>query len=815
MHQDMLYALRAMRQNAAFTVTAVLTLALGIGANTAIFTVIRAVLLNPLPYRDPDRLVFLATSDPQRNLPETQFTQLRFAEMSAAAHSFAAVGAFGANMENVTLSGDSEPEPLKGARVSANFLEVLGKPPLVGRGFLPDENSAVMISAALWKRRFGGDPQIAGRTAMLDATAYTIAGVLPPGFEFPFPGVDVWFTRPSEWSALPSRYWGAALLKGFARLRTGTSLAQARAEMEVLSRQYNAAHPGIDRGIMQVVLLKDRLVQNVRPLLRILLGAVAFVLLIACANVASLLMARATSRGREFALRAALGARRVRLVRQLLAESLVLAFVGGAAGTLLAQWCLSALQAMDDRKLVGALYLPGRGDIRLDGTVLAFTLALSLVTGVLFGLFPSLQLSRPDLAGMLRETSAGAGRGLSGRRSSLGISPRGLLVVAQIALSVVLLIGAALLMRSIVRLRAVDPGFQAAGLVTMKVALPVTRYDTPRKRTAFFDALLQRVAAVPGVRNAAMAMSLPTTTWIRTNISRVEGAAAPDERDAASYAVWQSIAPGYFQTMQIPLRRGREFTARDNVAGAPPVIIVNESLARHLWRDYPTVNPVGRHIAEAYDKAVGWLEVVGVAADIREGGLASQASPEFYVPYAIHPPQTAYLAVRTGADPLPLVNSIRAQVSAVDREQAVSEVKTMEAVLETSLGNRPWALWLLGTFAGLALLLALVGIYGVIAYSVAQRTQEMGIRRALGAQHSDIVTLVLREGLGLTVAGTAIGMGGGLALTRVMKGLLFRTSPTDPATFAGIALLFILVAGAASYLPARRATRVDPASALR
>ena len=388
MHQDMLYALRAMRKNAAFTVTAVLTLALGIGANTAIFTVIRAVLLNPLPYRDPDRLVYLAAADPQRNQPEVQFTRLRFDEMSAAAHSFTAVGAFGANIENVTLSGDFEPEPLKGARVSTNFLDVLGTVPLVGRGFLPNENDVVMISAALWKRRFGADPRIAGKTAMLDAKAYTIAGVLPPGFEFPFAGADVWFTRPWEWSALPSRYWGAALLKGFARLRPGTTLAQARAEMEVLSRQYNAAHPGIDRGIMQVVYLKERVVRNVRPLLRILLGAVAFVLLIACANVASLLMARASSRGREFALRAALGARRVRLVRQLLAESLVLAFAGGVAGTLVAQWCLRALQSVDDSKMAGILYLPGRADIRLDATVLAFTLALSLVTGVLFGLFP-------------------------------------------------------------------------------------------------------------------------------------------------------------------------------------------------------------------------------------------------------------------------------------------------------------------------------------------------------------------------------------------------------------------------------------------
>ena len=551
-------------------------------------------------------------------------------------------------------------------------------------------------------------------------------------------------------------------------------------------------------------------------MLRILLGAVAFVLLIACANVASLLMARATARGREFALRAALGAPRSRLVRQLLAESLVLAFSGGALGTLLARWCLSAIKGVEGLSAGGSLYLPGSGDIRLDGAVLAFTLVLSVATGVLFGLFPSLQLSRPDLAAVLRESGAGAGRGISGRRGSLGISPRSLLVVAQVAMSIVLLIGAALLMQSLVRLRSVNPGFQASGLLTLKIALPTTRYDTPQKRTLFLDALLQRMGALPGVRSVATAMSLPSTNWIRTNITQVEGEASPDERDAASYAVVRSIAPGYFQTLQIPLRRGREFTARDNAPGAPPVIIVNESLARHLWRQYPGgVNPVGLHISEAFDKAAGWLEVVGVAADIHEGGLASEATPEFYLPYGLHSSQSAYLAVRASGDPFTLVNPIRRQVAAIDRDQSISEVKTMDAVLERSMGNRSWTMWLLGAFAGMALLLALIGLYGVIAYSVAQRTQELGIRRALGAQHSDILKLVLRQGLSLTIAGTILGIVGALALTRLLKGLLFEVSPTDPITFAAIAVVFIAVACTASYIPARRATRVDPTAALR
>ena len=419
--------------------------------------------------------------------------------------------------------------------------------------------------------------------------------------------------------------------------------------------------------------------------------------MIACANVASLLMARATARGREFALRAALGAGRGRLVRQLLTESLLLAIAGGALGAVVAQWCLSAIQGLNIPSLSGSLYLPGGGGMRLDGTILAFTLSLSVATGVLFGLFPSLELSRPDLAGVLRE-----GGGIAGRRSVLGVSPRALLVVAQVALSIVLLIGAALLMRSLVRLRAVDPGFQPSGLLTLKISLPVTRYDTPLKRMSFLDALLARVNALPGVRAPRTAMSLPTTTWIRTNISQVEGGRAPpDERDATSYAVVQSISPVIFRPCSIPLVRGREFTARDNVPGAAPAIIVNESLARRIWRAYPGgAAPIGRHITEAYDKAVGWLEVVGIAADIREGGLASEATPEFYIPYAVHPLQTAYLAVRTGHDPLALANAVRLQVSGIDRDQSVTEVKTMESVLERSLGNRPWTMWLLGAFAG-------------------------------------------------------------------------------------------------------------------
>ncbi len=817
--QDIAYALRTMRKNSAFALTAVLTLALGIGGNTAIFTVIRSVLLKPLEYRDPDRLVYFSIDNPRRNVQDASFTLTQFEDMKAAAKSFGGLGAYG-RPDNVTLSGAGEPEALKVARVSANFLDILGVQSILGRSFLPEEDQrgghpVVMISARLWKRKFGADPRVVGKVVTLDSTSCTIIGVLPEGFEFPFAGVDVWFTRPSEWSVLPARYWGIAILTGFGRLKPRVTLEQARAEMEVLNQQYIHAHPSIleKGGTVRVVWLRDRLVANIRPMLWTLFGAVGFVLLIACANVASLLLARAMSRSREFAVRAAIGAARGRLMRQLLIESLVLAAAGGMVGVVLAKWALKAITHVDPRSLttgVNALYLPGASDIRLDGIVLGFTIALSIATGVLFGLFPALQVSRPNLADVLRQSGAAA----AGRRGTL--NTRGLLVVGQVALSIVLLIGAALLIESFAHLHSVNPGFHQENLLTMKIALPPARYNVDQKRAAFFEQLLPRVETSPGVQAATMAMTLPTTTWIRTNITAVEGQPDPDPGDPASFGVIQSVTPDYFRTLGISLVRGREFTARDNSRGAPPVMIVNESLARRLWLEYPGgLNPIGQHVKEAYDKAVGWMEVVGIAADIHEGGLASNAVPEFYLPCVVHPPQTAYLAVRTHGDPLRFAGAIRAEVAAVDRDQAVSEVRTMEAVFEATMGQRRLTMLLLGLFAGVALLLAVIGIYGVIAYSAAQRIQEVGIRRALGAQQSDILRLMLGQGLSLAVGGVVIGIGGAFALTRVMARLLFHVSAADPATFIGIAVLFVFIALLASFIPARRAARIDPMTALR
>ena len=819
---DLLYAVRTMRRNPAFVMTAVLTLALGIGGNTAMFTVIRTVLLKPLAYRDPDRLVRVSADYPRLNAQDTTISLRRFLDMRAAARSFSGFGAFLLSPENLTLSGSGEPEALKGARVSANFLEILGVQPLLGRSFLAEEDTrggppVAMISAELWKRRFGGDPQIAGKPATLNATPHTIIGVLPAGFAFPFPGADVWAPRPSEWSWLPPRNWdGITVLIGFARLKPDVGLEQARAEMNVLNQQYAATHPAEANAKVRVAWLKDHLVANVGPMLWMLFGAVGFVLLIACANVASLLLARATSRSREFALRAALGAARGRLIRQLLAESLLLAAFGGALGVLLAQWGVSAITreiAGNWTDYSGRQLLPRAGEIRLDGLVLGFTVALSIATGILFGLFPSLRASRPDLADVLRESGADAGRGSSGRGGLLGVSARGLLVVGQVAMSIVLVIGAALLIESFARLRSVDPGFQPANLLTMKIALPPARYDTEQKKAKFFEELVQRVEAARGVREATVVMSLPTTAVLQTNV-KIEGQPPVDPREQPSVQL-QSITPGYFHTLGIPLRHGREFAARDNARGAPPVVIINESFARRFWPDYPRGrNPVGQHMGEGADK-LDSAEIVGIVADVHERGLISNARPEFYVPCAVHPPQTAYLAARTEGDPRRFVNAIRRQAPTIDPDQSVSDIRTMDEVIEASVGQRRLTMLLLALFAAVALLLAVVGIYGVIAYSVAQRTRELGIRRALGAEQRDILRLVLSQGLGLALAGVALGIGGAFALTRVMQGLLFHVSATNPTTYVGVAALFVNVALAASYVPARRAARVDPAAALR
>ncbi len=810
--QDLRLALRTLRKNPGFAAAAVLILALGIGANSAMFTVIRAVLLKPLAYRNPDRVVELSGGA----------TIAHFEEMKAAQQSYSDIGASFCCPSTTTLSGPEGPEALKEAPVSANFLKILGVEPLVGRGFLSEEDSpgsanseellqgsattrgtnVAMISNELWQTRFQGDPKIAGKSATIGAAPYTIVGVLPTGFDFPTQGIDIWVTRPEQYMNSTS-----PMLQPFARLKPGATLAQASAELAVLNQRYRATNPAMLDAKQpttpeRVVPLKDTLVDSIRSTLWMLAGAVGLVLLIACANVAGLLLGRAASRSREFAVRAALGASRSRLIQQLLAESALLAGSGGVLGILVGYWSLRAILRTP------GFDLPRSGEIQLDAIVLAFTAALSIASGFAFGLIPSLGASRPDLAGMLR--ASGEAAGPSGRtRIALGLSARGTLVIAQVALSMVLLTGAALLIQTIVRLRAVSPGFETRNILTMRIALPPARYENAAKELAFYNDLVQRVEALPGVRSAALAFSAPFSVFGRTPIRPIEQGAVP--LNQRPLAMFQNVTPDYFETLGIPLRRGRGFTLQDDAA-APLTAIINEALARELWPGYPTgPDPVGQRIWIGASTAP--VEIAGIVADVRQK-LGGEPTPAMYRPLAQFTSAGAFL-VRTNADPLRFANAIRAQVQAIDRDQAVSSVESLEDLEDAAFGQMRLIVPLLSGFACIATLLALTGIYGVIAYSVAQRTKEVGIRRALGAQYADILRLVLRQGLILGIAGIILGAAGGLALTRFMKSLLFGISPTDPATFAVVAILFLAVAVAASYIPARRAARIDPMQAIR
>jgi putative ABC transport system permease protein len=800
---DLRYALRQMRRARGFTFAAVVTLALGIGANTAMFSVIRAVLLKPLAYRDPGRVMLLTHGA----------TPVRFEELKADTRSYTELGAFAAVPEHLALSGIAEPEVLNGARVSGNFLDILALSPIRGRSFLPEEDRAgapavAMISRALWQRQFLGDPAIVGRTMTLAGVPHTIVGVLPAGFAFPFPGVDVWVTRPSELSSIdPQSRPLSPILRIFGRLKQQVGLAQANVELVVLKGRYAAAHPGMidakPNAPESWSPIRDEIVSDVHAKLWMLFGALGLVLLIVCANLGSLLLARATSRTREFAVRAAIGAGRARIVRQLLAESILLASIGGALGTALA---FSGVRFIRNITFVD---LPRAGEIRMDGIVLGFAIAVSLATGALFGLIPALVASKADLAMVLRGTSLGSGA--VGSRKMARFGPHSLLVAGQVALSVVLLIGAALLIESLAHLYRVDPGFQPARLLTMKLSLPPARFDSDVKRTAFYEEVLERTVSLPGVGHAALSLTLPMTPWMGMPVQLAAGPRL--KLNERPIAVVQLVSPDYFRTLEIALKRGREFTAHDNAASAP-VAIINETLARRFWPQYPNgPDPVGQYLLAGANHPP--KQIVGISTDAHDEGKDHDPMPAFYAPCAQGSTQSAALIVRTDGDPSLLASAVRKQVLGMEPDLAVSDVTTMDEVVEASEVQLRLMMRLLAAFSGVATLLALGGLYSVISYAVAARTKEIGIRRALGAPHGEIIALVAAQGLALSLAGALLGIGAALALTRALKGLLFEVRPTDPATFIGVAMLFVLIALAATYLPARRAARVDPMVALR
>lgn len=804
LRQDLRYALRKLWRDRIFTLVALLILALGVGANTAMFSVIRAVLLKPLPYSDPDRLVLIADGA----------TPIHFDELKATSRSYTEIGAYANDTEDMAFSGVSAPEILKAARVSANFLQILGEHTLIGRGFLPQEDTpaapaVAIISAKLWQRRFNRDPLVIGQTMMLAGTPHTIIGVLPPQFQFPFSNQDLWITQPAEWSVIaPQGRPLSPILSVFARLKPTVSLQQANAELLVLNQQYASAHPGMldakPDEPEHVARFKESLISDVRSELWMLFAAVGSVLLIVCANLASLLLARATSRSRELAVRAAIGAGRGRIVGQLLTESALLAVLGGASGVLLAMGSLNGLRH------ITLVDLPRAGEIRMDSAVLGFAAALSLFTSILFGLVPALAASRTDLAGVLR--GSGEAPGTASSRSRLWFGPRGLLVMGQVALSVTLMIAAALLIESLARVYRVDPGFQTSHLLAMNIALSPTRYDKDEKKARFYQELTERLQSLPGVLSAAVTLKLPMSdTWMGAPVQLA--GTAPMELNKRPIAIIQDISPAYFPTMQIAMKRGREFTAHDNVSSVA-VAIVNENLVRLFWPQYPSgTNPIGQHILIGSNPQPA--EIVGIAPNVRQYSRDDDPKPEVYLPCAQKPPASAMLAVRTDGTPQSFADAVRKQILLIDGDQPVSAVTTMDEMVEASEGPLRLMMMLLGTFAGVATLIATVGIYGVIAYSVGRRTKEMGIRRALGAQQRDILSLIVGEGLRLVLAGVLLGLTGAWALTRLLQDLLFRVSPTDPVTFISIAILFVAVAFVASYLPARRAIGIDPMAALR
>ena len=801
LRQDLVYALRRLRQAPGFTLVAIATLALGIGANSAIFSMVNAVLLRPLPFEEPDRLVMVAQVWEGRNTGV--YSPQNFLDMQATAQSFESLAALDGG--GVTLTGRGTPVRLEGAEVGAPFFGVLRVVPALGRAFLPGENEpghnkVAVLGHRLWQDRFGADPAIVGQSVQLNRESYAVVGVAPAGFAYP-EGAEIWTPMAYD-TQFRSKSRGAWYLTVVGRLKPGVTVAHAREEVGTIAARLAAQYKDVNEGVGATARsLHEATVGDSRTALLVLLGAVGLVLLIACVNVANLLLARAAARESELAVRAALGAGRGRLFRQLLTESLLLALLGGAAGVLLASVSVDALLGLQP---AGVRRL---GEVRVDRTVVAFAAGLSVLTGILFGSAPALQLMRRATAQSLRE----GGRGLlTGRGHRL----RGGLVVGQIALAMMLLAGAGLLIRSFVQLRRVDPGFSAPRALTFRIALPESVYKDDEPRVAFFDDLIGRLAALPGVRSAGAVMGLPLS-GVRFNLS-FEVAGRPKLPLAQQPSMEVRVAsPGYFAAMGIPVLRGRGFERGDR-AGSPQVVVLSQTAVR---RFFAGEDPLGKSITVGWGRGEGKPraggEVVGIVGDVKEAGLAEEKPPEIYLPYAQMPVSSMDVLLRTAVGPLSLAPAAATVVHGLDPELPVARLRTLDDIVARSISEPRFYMVLLGAFAGTALFLAALGIFGVMSYAVVQRSREIGIRVALGADPARLRRMVLGQALVLAVAGVGLGLLGSLGLSRAIAGLLFDLSPTDPGTLAGVALVLTAVALLASYLPARRATRVDPLIALR
>jgi putative ABC transport system permease protein len=785
-----------------FTLAAVAVLALGIGANTAIFTVASALLLRPLPYPEPQQLVSLTVKD---RSAESGGTLARYELLRDHGQQFEGVAAW--VDDNLNLTGSGEPLQVPVARVTPNFFSTLGVQPQPGRGFTQVEGSpagppVAVISDTLWRSRFGANANLAGQTVTLDSVAYSVVGVLPEGVQFPFVAqTDIWIPRYFEFSLMPAARLrlGVGYLNYLARLRPGATPGNVTSELAVMNELYQKQNPTMPDADLDIVMvatpLRNLVVGDVRPKVLVLTFAVALLLLIACANVASLLLSRALARRREIAIRIALGASRAAVVRQLLVESVLMAFMAGVAGTALGWAATRALVRW------GAEQIPQGMPIAIDFRVLVFTLVVSLLTGMLFGAAPALLLSWVDPNQALRHE----GRGTAGGKARARMGS--LLVVGQVAVSLLLLVGAGLLMQSFTQLLRVDPGFDASNVLSMNVTLPSGKYAKAQQQIAFFDDLLGRVAALPGVRSAAVSAAMPMETKRLTPMLPEGQPEVPlPQRPIIDI---EAVSPQWFETMCVPLRAGRMFSSADS-ADTQPVAIVNENFARRFW---PGQNPVGKGIV--IGRRPNAALVVGVSADVHNKGLAEAAQAQVYVPFAQLPWTRMNLLMRTAVSPESLASAVRAQVYVLDPDQPVTKMETVDALIAQSHAQPRFTLMLLGTLAGTALMLALVGIYGLLAYSVAERRREMGIRLALGAERRDILLLIVRQGLVLTAAGVAVGLAAAFMLTRLMASMLYKVGAHDAMTFVLAPVVFLCVATLACYLPALRATRVDPAEALR
>ncbi len=791
--QDLRYGARMLLRKPGFTLVAVVTLALGVGANTAIFSVVNAVLLRPLPFEEPERLVMAWNKGAEAaGGDRTPLAVADLLDWRAQSRSFESVGAFQQRFFNYT--GGESPERVRGAGVTADFFATIGLQPALGRTFYPDEESpgaprVAVISDAFWRKHFAADPQAIERAINLNDVSFTIVGVMPAGLNFPAKEVEIW----TAMQITPPTRWGPWFLTGIGRLKPGVTIQQAQAEIHTLKHSFSD-----EEFAFNILPINDYIVGDVRPALLALLVAVILVLLIAAANVANLTLVRASARVKEISIRTALGAGRWRIIRQLLTESLLLALGGGALGAFCAMWGVDLL-----RKL-GPQDIPRLDQITVDGRVLGWTALVSLATGVIFGLAPALQSSRLNLNELLKEGGRGATEGAGRRRW------RNVLVVAELSLAVMLLIGAGLLVKSLWRLQQVDLGVDPERVLTMQLTLRGQRYEQPQQVREFCSRLVERAQALPGVRAAAVSDSLPPDSTAGSSDFRIEGRSFVKNEEPIAYFI--RVSPDYFRALGTRLRSGRYFTAADS-ADAPHVVLINETLARDF---FPGEDPIGKRLNVGTEQEPDWNQIVGVIGDVKYNGLADEAQPALYLPVAQGPSWSLALIIKTeAADPLSLASAARFEISQLDPELPIAQISTMEQRLATAVAQPRFRTLLIALFAAVALILACVGIYGVMSYSVMQRTHEIGVRMALGAQAGDVLKMVIGQGLTVAATGVVIGLAASFVLTRLMSSLLFGVKATDPATFITTALLLALTALMACYIPARRATKVDPMAALR